>query len=179
MVNYNNSIIYKLCCKDINITEVYVGSTTNFNRRKQQHKNNCSNENGKKYKYNVYQFIRNNRGFENWDMVEIEKYNCNDKRELHKRERYYIDTLKASLNKMIPTHTRKEWLEKNKDILRKKDKEYYEKNKDKREEWLEKNKDRLKEICHCDCGGKYTHPHKSRHFKTKKHLEYLEKQKQH
>ena len=38
MVNYENSVIYKLCCTDPTVTEVYVGSTTNFRKRKNQHK---------------------------------------------------------------------------------------------------------------------------------------------
>ena len=49
MVNYANGIIYKLCCLDPNITEIYIGSTTNKYRRKQQHKGICNNVNGKKY----------------------------------------------------------------------------------------------------------------------------------
>ena len=39
--------IYKLCCKNPEITNIYVGSTKNFTRRKHQHKNNCINENAK------------------------------------------------------------------------------------------------------------------------------------
>ena len=202
MVNYSNSIIYKLCCRDVNINDVYVGSTTNFNRRKQQHKHSCNSINSKDYNVNVYQFIRDNGGFENWDMVEIVKYNATDKRELHKRERYYIDTLKATLNKIIPTRTHKEYRENNKDIIRKNNKEYRENNKDlirekkkqyrennkniireKEKQYRENNKDLLREKpsqkYECECGGKYTHSHESRHLKTKKHLAYLEKQIQH
>ena len=115
MVNYSNSIIYKLCCREVNINDVYVGSTTNFNRRKQSHKSKCNNEKG--YNINVYKFIRGNGGFENWDMIEIERFNAIDKQELHKRERYYIDSLKASLNSCIPTRTDKEYRENNKDKM--------------------------------------------------------------
>jgi len=48
MVNYEKSTIYKIVCKDVNIKDCYVGSTTNFNRRKQEHKYNCNNVNSKK-----------------------------------------------------------------------------------------------------------------------------------
>ena len=34
---------------------------------------------------------------------------CKDKQNLHKRERYYIESLKAELNKYIPLRTYKEW----------------------------------------------------------------------
>jgi hypothetical protein len=153
MVNYNNSIIYKIVCKDINVKEFYVGSTTNFNRRKQQHKSESNNSNSKKYNYTIYQFIRDNGKFENWDMLLIEKYNCNDKLELHKREREYIETLGASLNKNIPSRTIKEYKEKyyenNKDKLTQSKHKYYIDNKaeiaGKNKEYRENNKDIIKQ----------------------------------
>jgi predicted GIY-YIG superfamily endonuclease len=51
MVNYSKALVYKLECKDPDITDIYVGSTCNFNRRKQQHKKNCMNENDRDYNY--------------------------------------------------------------------------------------------------------------------------------
>ena len=33
-INYQNTIIYKIRCKDLNIKDVYVGHTTNFIQRK-------------------------------------------------------------------------------------------------------------------------------------------------
>ena len=58
MVKYDESSIYKLCCKNPEIKEEYVGSTTNFTRRKTEHKGTCNNENGKKFNIPVYVFIR-------------------------------------------------------------------------------------------------------------------------
>ena len=29
-VDYSKSVIYKLCCKDPTITDIYIGSTTNM-----------------------------------------------------------------------------------------------------------------------------------------------------
>jgi hypothetical protein len=109
MVKYNESIIYKICCRNVEIKSQYIGSTTNFNRRKQQHKSRCITENNKSY---VYHFIRNNGGWANFDMVEVEKCNVNDKHELHKRERYWIETLNSELNGQIPTQTQKEYNQK-------------------------------------------------------------------
>jgi len=160
MVNYKKSIIYKLCCKNPNITDIYVGSTTNFNRRKQAHKSICNNENAKQYNNKVYKVIRQNGGFNNWDMIQIEKYECEEKRQLHTRERYYIETLNSSLNCNIPTRTKteyeeqnkdkvkqkiKEWRDKNKEKTKEYNKEYNQKNKDKKKEYLEKNKNKLNE----------------------------------
>ena len=64
MVNYSKGIVYKLCCKDVNITDIYIGSTTNFTRRKWGHKTACNNEKDKSYNFKVYQFIRNHGGFQ-------------------------------------------------------------------------------------------------------------------
>ena len=33
-IDYSKTIIYKIVCKDINIKDCYVGSTTNFTNRK-------------------------------------------------------------------------------------------------------------------------------------------------
>ena len=75
IVDYSNTIIYKIYCKDSSITDVYVGHTTNFNSRKNMHKNLCKNFKNKQKIYNV---IRCNGGWDNWVMVEIAKYCCND-----------------------------------------------------------------------------------------------------
>ena len=71
MVNYQNSIIYKLCCKNVEVSEIYIGSTTAFKARKSQHKSNCNNENRAGYNCKVYKFIRENGNFQNWDMIQI------------------------------------------------------------------------------------------------------------
>jgi hypothetical protein len=115
--NYSKSTIYKLCCKDIEVTSIYVGSTTNFSRRTTEHRKCCDNTNGRAYDYYVYQFIRENGGFENWSMVEIEKFEALDKKDLHKRERHYIETLKSELNKHIPTRTHQEYHQDNKESI--------------------------------------------------------------
>ena len=36
------------------------------------------------------------------------------------------------------------------------------------------NKDKSNEKNKCDCGGKYTHDNKSKHIKSKKHIDYIE-----
>jgi hypothetical protein len=100
-IDYSNTIIYKICCKDITITDIYIGHTTNFYKRKNAHKNRYDNPNTKYYCY-VYQFIRNNGGWDNWDMIELERIICIDKLEACKYERKYIEDLQATLNKYIP-----------------------------------------------------------------------------
>lgn len=91
MVNYKESIIYKLCSSDCD--EIYIGGTTNFRRRKHQHKSDCHNVNDKAYNRPVYQFIRENGGWSAWSMIQIEQYEARNKRDLEARERYWIDLL--------------------------------------------------------------------------------------
>ena len=40
--------------------------------------------------------IRENEGWNNWSMIEIEKYPCNDKNEACARERYWYELLNAN-----------------------------------------------------------------------------------
>jgi hypothetical protein len=145
IMNYNNTIIYKIVCDDLNIKDVYVGHTTNFDKRKCQHKSRCNNENDTKYHLNVYQCIRFNQGWSNWSMIEIEKYKCNDKYEAEKRERYYIEDMKATLNKTIPTRTDLEYRMDNKDKILENALQYRINNKDKINQYRIINKDKLKE----------------------------------
>jgi len=152
-IDYSKSCIYKICCKDTSITDIYVGSTTNFTKRKCNHKSYCNNENAKHYHYNVYQFIRDNGGWDNWDIVLVEKVNVNDGNELRKEERKWIEQLNATLNKKIPTRTKseyeKEYRENNKEKILEYQKEYHENNKEKISEkgkkWREDNKEKLKQ----------------------------------
>lgn len=182
MVNYNNSIIYKLCCNDTSITDIYVGSTTNFNRRKNCHKSRCNNVNLKEYNCKVYQFIRDNGGWDNWDMVEVCRVNCIDRRELHKKEREQIELLKPTLNQRIPTRTVKEYQQANKEHIKeyKKEynKEYREDNKEHikeyKKDYYENNKEILNQKITCECGSIYMKQCKKRHEKSNKHKVYLE-----
>ena len=125
MVNFENSVIYKLCCKDPTIKEVYVGSTTNFRKRKNQHKECCTNVNSKKHAYPVYNYIRENGGWENWDMVQVAEVNPKDKRELHATERQYVERLGATLNRQVPTKTRKQYYDDHKSEIIDRVKKYY------------------------------------------------------
>ena len=72
IINYLNTVIYKIVCNDLNITDCYVGNTTKFTNRKSGHKYSCITPEDRGYNYNVYQCIRHNGGWDNWSMVEIE-----------------------------------------------------------------------------------------------------------
>jgi len=141
MPNYENGLIYKLCCKDANITDIYIGSTTSFRHRKSGHKSACNNENRKGYNRHVYKFIRENGGFLNWDMILVEYYPSKTKLQLEKREREIIENLKPTLNKTIPTRTGKEWYDDNKETMIRIKKNWRDNNKEKIKGYYEENKE--------------------------------------
>ena len=129
-IDYSRTKFYKLGCKDVTITDIYVGHTTCWKDRKYNHHYHCCNETTSKYNYKVYQFIRNNGGWDNWDMILIEECDCKNRLEAEQKERHFIETLNATLNQLIPSRTQKEYYEDNKENHLEKCKKYYEKNKE-------------------------------------------------
>jgi hypothetical protein len=96
-IDYSNTIIYKITCKDASITDVYVGHTTNFVQRKHAHKQSCNNNNCK-----LYNVIRDNGGWQNWIMEIVNFFNCHDHYEARKKEQEYFILLNATLNSIEP-----------------------------------------------------------------------------
>ena len=157
-IDYTKTIIYKIVCNDENIDYLYIGSTTNFTKRKNSHKSCYNNENNKNYNQKKYVEMRNNGDWDNFKMIEIEKYPCNDKREAEAREEEIRKELKANMNSNRCFTTEDQRI-----LLRK---EYYNENK-------EKIREKMDSKCDCPCGGRYTYQHKTTHLKTKKHLKFL------
>jgi len=176
-LNYQNSVIYKICCKDPEIKDIYVGSTTSFKRRMSNHKSICNNEKSNDYNLPVYRFIRDNGGFDNWSVVKIRDVCCKDKYDLEAEERKEFEKLGATLNSQYPQRRMKEYREDNKEIIKKKDKVYYEDNKneilEKAKEYREKNREKIlekkKEKVECPCGSVVTKGNLATHKKTQKH----------
>ena len=127
---YSNTTIYQIICKDRTITDCYVGHTTNFKSRKREHKYCCNTPMGDKYSIKVYQFIRENGGFDNFDMILISTHVCEDIHEARQLERLCIEQMNPKLNDTIPGRTKKEYYEDNKDKLRQKQLEYGKRNKE-------------------------------------------------
>jgi hypothetical protein len=163
-IDYSKTIFYRIVCNDLNIKDCYVGHTTNFIKRKQQHKYNCNSELSKLSNLKVYQFIDENGGWENWSMVMIEQISCENFNEACKLERKFLEEFNGTLNGNIPSRTQKErnkdnnekikewhknYKENNKDKIKEQSKKYRENNKDKikknLKEWYEQNKDKMKE----------------------------------
>ena len=98
----NKGVIYKLCCSDISVTEIYIGSTKSLRNRKARHKSACTNSADNEYCNKLYSYIRANGGWVNWDLRVIETIEYSYRHELLMRERYWIEQLKASLNCNMP-----------------------------------------------------------------------------
>ena len=167
MTNYNNGKIYKIEALNGDDGDIYIGSTTkqylsqrisnhryHYKKRKMQKFNNCTS-------FKVF----DKYGVDNCKITLLETVNVNSKDELLSRESHYIKKLNC-VNKYVPNRTLKEYYEENKDEILVKKKTYYDKNVN---EILEKKQIKFS----CECGSICTNTHKTRHNKTKKHIEYL------
>lgn len=90
-IDYSNTVIYKISSNDLDVKDFFIGHTTNFIKRKHQHKFLCNS--GKKNK--MYDFIRSKGGWSQWSVVELEKISCKDAAEARIREQEYIAKLNA------------------------------------------------------------------------------------
>lgn len=97
-IDYANTIIYKIVCKDLNIKDIFVGHTTNLIQRKYGHKRSCNNIYGKKYNCQLYNIIRENGGWDNWDMIPVGYFNCKNAAAARIKEQEYYEKLNANLN---------------------------------------------------------------------------------
>ena len=99
-------------------------------------------------------------------IYELETGDYPTKEILRKREGYYIKTKAGNLegydiiNRYQAGRTVKEYVEDNKDLIKEKNKQ-----------WRDSNKNYLNTQMKCSlCGGKTTRINKSHHLKTKKHI---------
>tara|TARA_R110000803_G_scaffold185182_1_gene247549 strand:+ start:64 stop:603 length:540 start_codon:yes stop_codon:yes gene_type:complete len=177
MINYNNTIIYKIYCKDKNIKEVYIGSTTNFTQRKNGHKTKCTNPKDRYHNQYKYKFIRENGGWDNWIMEILEKVNCKDKKEKHFNERKWYDKFTLTLNSDVPNRDNKEWKKDNRDRINKLRREWYKKNSHKNKEYFQKNKHKLKRYKKviCECGFETMFQNLKRHQESSNHTNLMKK----
>lgn len=131
-IDYAKTIIYKLVHKDdLNDDNIYTGHTTEMTKRKTMHKSYCNNPNSEKYNQKNYKYIRENGGWDEWLMIEIEKYPCKDKPEAIARERVIQAEMKAKLNSNIPGRTVKEYHQDYREKISEQKKQYRQDNREK------------------------------------------------
>jgi hypothetical protein len=138
--------IYKIV--DNTNGNVYIGSTTKkLNERLNKHKSTYNVYLNDKYNWvTSFEIIKNNDY-----RIELIKFVIfKDRIELHQRERYYIENNKC-INKFIPLRTDKEYRVDNKERI--------------------KSYDKIKYTC--ECGSSIGQHDKTKHFKTKKHIDFI------
>ena len=161
-------IFYIIKCIDLEKTEIYVGSTFSFVRRKYEHKSNSTNPKSRGYHFKQYVYIRENGGWDAFTMTMLDRKVCIDMLEARKHEQTLITQYKANLNmrrafvgKTIPEYI----------------KEYYTENANKIKEYKHQyyieNSEKLKEKITCECGIICCRDGMTRHFKSKQHQAYL------
>ena len=196
----NDYVFYKIVCLDNSVDLCYVGSTADFNKRRNIHKRDCYNENGRAYNYKIYKTIREYGGWCNFKMIEIGKKEQLTKREAEKIEEDYRVELKANMNgkKCFTTEEQKQEYTKNyhienKDKIKEYKQNYYEENKDKilehnqeynkkntdkikeqRQKYRQENRDKINEKVNCVCGCVVIKRTLSRHQKSPKHIKLME-----
>ena len=133
--DYSKTVIYKI--QHIDKEDLlYVGSTTDFTQRKTQHKHKCKSGTAK-----LYQMIRDNGGWNEFNMVVIKKFCCENGQEAKAEEDRIIRQMKCNMNMRRAYTTNEE----KREYVKQQMKEYYERNKEKIKQYLENNKEHIKQ----------------------------------
>ena len=185
MPDYSKAKIYHIYC---NITgEIYYGSTCNTLAKRMGKHRDEAKENSKKNCSSRSIIVRDDYAYSL-----IEKYECNNKQELHARERYWIENNEC-VNKYVPGRNRKEHYQDNKDKLKEKNKIYHDAHKEENKAYREANKDKIieqnkgyyetnkdkinekkeKKVV-CECGCELRRDCLTRHRKSKFHQEFMD-----
>ena len=119
----------------------------------------------------MYVSIREYDGWENWNMIKICDYPCNNKREAELEEDKYMTELKANMNCHRASRTKQQYRE----DIKEKIQEYYDTNKEKiqeyKKEYYETNKGKNK--IKCECGCEVVKSYLKFHQTTKKHIDLM------
>lgn len=187
--------IYKLEARNPKILPFYIGSTCNLYMRTAAHKHACKDTKSKKYKYYLYEFIRDFGGFDAWRIVPLWKGRGTLKQKLEMEKKFY-EMYKPQLNKIVIGRTVKQYQKDNREQIkissqkhrlsniekhRKQLRESYHKNREKRrlynKLYYEKNKEkinqRVKSEYKCLCGCVIPFRIRVKHRQTKEHKEKL------
>jgi predicted GIY-YIG superfamily endonuclease len=153
-IDYSKAVIYKIEHME-KPDLLYVGSTTDFIRRKSEHKYICANSNVKNYNLKLYQMIRDNDGWESFKIMIIKEFPCESKIQLIMEEEKYRKELQTTLNSCRAYRTNDEKKQYNID--------YHDKNKEKKNEKIT-----------CECGCISLKQNMIRHKKSLKHCQFIQ-----
>jgi hypothetical protein len=152
-IDYSKGLIYTII--HVNNTSLnYVGSTTDFTKRKSSHKQDC-----KSSQIKLYVMIRDNGNWDMFKMMPYKEFPCNSSTELRIEEERCRIELNATLNTFRCHITEEQTKEiKIKEITL----------------YRIENKEQIREKCKikytCECGITCNVNNKSRHIKSNHHL---------
>ena len=153
--DYHNSIIYHI--RHMESKEVvYVGSTTKFSQRKATHKWLCNHEEGKDFTIPIYYHIRNNGGFDCFEVIPIKSLKLENKTQLLIAEQEEIDKHGTLVNgykahttieehKEYMKQHNKQWRKENKENINEKKKLYYQEKKEQFKQYYQDHKQEIAE----------------------------------
>ena len=103
---YENTIVYKIKCKDARVPDFYLGySTFPLVHVAKMFEVRCKHDN----KWPVCVFVRAHAGFDNWCFERLESKSCSSSLEARVELRKHFNASPPSLNKQLPTRTNKEY----------------------------------------------------------------------
>jgi hypothetical protein len=141
-----NYTFYRIKSKNPEIRECYIGSTKDINDRKTKHKYNCNNINDPHYNIQLYQFIRSNGGFDEFEFEIIDTITFS-KTDRFLHERKLMELYGSTLNTNIANRSKKQYYEEKKEEILEKIKRYQETHKEEIKErskqYYEANKDEI------------------------------------
>ncbi len=170
-INFALLKIYKICCLDLAVKDEYVGSSTEMSKRRCGHKSMCTNPKSNEYNFYVYQFIRAHGGWDNWQIVVIEEFACENKEQARTRERHWMETLGATLNSRSPIVTREERRECHAARYRANAEKITACYRANAEKISKRNSERIT----CTCGIEHSRGKTAQHKRSVKHIEALKK----
>ena len=172
----NTYCVYKISCKDPEVPEHYFGSTSNTYSRFANHKHCVKNYKSTKHHYKLYQHIRDRGGWNNWKCEIVDEGLAKD--DARNLEKEYVLNNEYSLNEIVPARTNKEWRLANAEKVKAYAKKTYRKKPEYWQNYYQKRRDEYLEKIECECGSEVSRIHFKQHCRTKKHQEYLEKNKE-
>ncbi len=141
--DFSNCYIYHIVDKESIVH--YVGSTSNLNSRRSKHKYNCRTEKCKEYNFDIYKYIRDNGGFDKFEIIPIQKIeNVSNKTELRIAEQHEINKFSGLKNKIGSYLSEEERVIQHTELCKKWNKEHSENKK----QWYQANKEKVAEYNH-------------------------------
>jgi hypothetical protein len=122
--NFSQSTIYQIRCIESRKV-IYIGSTTDFRKRGSRHKYTCKTESDGKYHLPVYIYIRENGGWDAYEVIPVEHLVLNNSVELRIAEQREMDRHAGLQNVHYAKRTKAEYLVDNKDKITELKKQYH------------------------------------------------------